>query len=57
MVASNTTMLNDMKEDTKKKGKLEERYKLARNLLDILDNETIALKTKLTIDDVAKLRA
>ncbi|MEG2935806.1 MAG: Rpn family recombination-promoting nuclease/putative transposase [Clostridium sp.] len=65
MVASNATMLKDWKEEAKKQGllegklegKLEERYELATNLLDILDDETIALKTKLPIDEVIKLRA
>lgn len=61
MVASNATMLKDALEDAKNKGnlegKLEERYALATNLLDILDDETISLKTKLTIAEVAKLRA
>ena len=34
------------------KGKIE----IAKNLLDILDDETIALKTGLEIDEVKKLR-
>ena len=38
------------------KGKKEEKMAIARNLLDILDNETIALKTGLTTLDVEKLR-
>lgn len=39
-----------------RKGREEEKLSIARNLLDILDNETIALKTGLTITDVEKLR-
>ena len=38
------------------KGRKEEKIAIARNLLDILDNETIALKTGLTISDVENLR-
>ena len=38
------------------KGKKEEKMAIARNLLDILDNEIIALKTGLTTLDVEKLR-
>ncbi|MEA3554431.1 MAG: hypothetical protein U9R39_08540, partial [Campylobacterota bacterium] len=36
-------------------GKLEERKKIAINLLDVLDKETIALKTGLSIQEVANL--
>jgi len=35
------------------KGKLE----VARNLLDVLDDETISQKTGLSIDDIKKLRS
>ena len=38
------------------KGRKEEKIEIAKNLLDILDNETIALKTGLTIDEVQQLR-
>ena len=38
------------------KGKKEEKLIIAKNLLDVLDNETIALKTGLTISDVENLR-
>ena len=38
------------------KGRKEEKIAIAKNLLDILDNETIALKTGLTISDVENLR-
>ncbi|NFG61438.1 hypothetical protein [Clostridium sp. CMCC3677] len=35
-----------------KKGKIE----IAKNLLDVLDDETISLKTGLNIDEIRKLR-
>ncbi|MSR92042.1 hypothetical protein [Inconstantimicrobium porci] len=38
------------------KGKREEKKEIAMNLLDILDDETIALKTGLSIDEIRKLR-
>ena len=38
------------------KGKLEEKLEIARNLLDILDDETISKKTGLSIEEVRKLR-
>ncbi|MCR1950471.1 Rpn family recombination-promoting nuclease/putative transposase [Clostridium sp. DSM 100503] len=37
-------------------GKLEEKLEIARNLLDVLDDETIARKTGLSIEEVKKLR-
>ena len=40
----------------REEGKKEEKIAIAKNLLDILDNETIALKTGLTISDVENLR-
>lgn len=39
-----------------KEGIKEERFTIARALLDILDNETIALKTGLSVEEVADLR-
>jgi len=38
------------------KGKKEERIEIAKNLLDVLDVETIAKKTKLTIKEVEELK-
>ncbi len=38
-------------------GRQEEKLDIARNLLDILDDATIALKTGLTADTVRQLRA
>lgn len=37
-------------------GKLLERINIAKNLLDVLDNETIAVKTGLSKEDIEKLR-
>lgn len=37
-------------------GKLKEKLEIAKNLLDVLDNETIALKTGFTVDAIEKLR-
>ena len=37
-------------------GRLEEKLDIARNLLDVLDDETIAKKTGLSIEEVKKLR-
>ncbi|MDD3304489.1 MAG: hypothetical protein PHP54_06220 [Clostridia bacterium] len=39
-------------EKGRKKGTLE----IAKNLLDVLDNETIAIKTGLTLEEIEKLR-
>lgn len=38
------------------KGKEDEKLEIARNLLDVLDNETISTKTGLTIEQVQSLR-
>ena len=37
-------------------GKKQRTIELAKNFLDILDNETISMKTGLTIDEVEALR-
>jgi len=39
-----------------KKGELKAKIEIAKNLLDILDDETISLKTGLTIEEIKKLR-
>ena len=39
-----------------KKGEQKKAIEIAKNLLDLLDNETISLKTGLSISDVEKLR-
>lgn len=56
MVASNTYILEELKEAGKEAGKEEAKKDIARNLLDILDDETIALKTGLKIEDIELLR-
>ncbi len=38
------------------KGKKEEKIKIAKNLLDILDIETISLKTGLSIEEIKSLK-
>ena len=38
------------------RGKLEAKLEVAKNLLDVLDNETIAVKTGLSIEEVEQLR-
>ena len=38
------------------KGKKEEQIKIAKNLLDVLDNKTISLKTNLSIKEIENLR-
>ena len=48
--------LNAVERKGREEGRKEEKLAIARNLLDILDNETIALKTGLAITDVEKLR-
>ena len=40
----------------KMEGREEEKIEIAKNLLDILDNETISLKVGLSIDEIEKLR-
>ena len=37
-------------------GKEEEKVEIAQNLLDVLEDETIALKTGLTIEEVRRIR-
>lgn len=52
MVANNAFIIKEMEEKAEKRGKLE----FAKNLLDILDDETIALKSGLDIEEIKKLR-
>jgi hypothetical protein len=40
----------------KEQGRLEEKLEIAKNLLDVLDNEIIALKTGLDIKTIQDLR-
>ncbi|MGL5084908.1 MAG: hypothetical protein ACRC68_04200, partial [Clostridium sp.] len=44
------------KEEGREEGREEEKIKIAKNLLDVLDNETIAVKTGLTIEFIESLR-
>ncbi|WP_017210824.1 Rpn family recombination-promoting nuclease/putative transposase [Clostridium beijerinckii] len=40
----------------REEGEKKKAFEIAKNLLDVLDNETIAIKTVLTIDEIEKLR-
>lgn len=42
--------------NAEEKGRLSERINIAKNLLDVLDNETISAKTGLSIEEIEKLR-
>ena len=60
MVANNAFIIKEMEERAEKKG-IEKgiekgKIELARNLLDILDDETIASKVGLNIEEVKKIR-
>ena len=52
--------LNKAKEEGREEGREEgekkKAFEIAKNLLDVLDNETIATKTGLTIEEIEKLR-
>lgn len=39
-----------------KEGEVRKAIEIAKNLLDVLDNETIATKTGLTINEIQNLR-
>jgi len=49
-------VIEDITEKTIEEKMIEERIRLARNFLDVLDNETIAEKTGLDIDLIKSLR-
>jgi len=51
------SMLAEAEEEGMKKGREQEKLAVARALLDVLDDETIALKTELPIETVKELRA
>lgn len=53
MVANNAFIIKEMEENAEKRGRLE----VAKNLLDILDDKTIASKTGLNIEEIKKLRS
>ncbi|MGL5380278.1 Rpn family recombination-promoting nuclease/putative transposase [Clostridium sp.] len=42
--------------NAEEKGRLSERISIAKNLLDVLDNEIISLKTGLSVEEIEKLR-
>ena len=44
------------REKGREEGRREEKIEIAKKLLDILDDETIALKTGLDINEVARMR-
>lgn len=50
--------LNKLEElhTAREEGKKEEKFEIAKNLLDILDDKTISIKTGLSIEEVSKLR-
>lgn len=52
MVSNNDFILTEMQQKSKKYAAIE----IAKNLLDILYNKTIAKKTNLTLEEVATLR-
>lgn len=52
MVANNAFIIKEMEENTEKRKAIE----IAKNLLDILDDETIAAKTGLDIEEIKRLR-
>ncbi|SFD39089.1 hypothetical protein [Clostridium uliginosum] len=52
MVANNAFIIKEMEENAEKRKAIE----IAKNLLDILDDETIALKTGLDVEGIKKLR-
>ncbi|SHH49671.1 hypothetical protein [Clostridium grantii] len=56
MVANNAFLLKEMKEEAKKEGIKEKAIEIAKNLLDVLDDETIAVKTDLSIEEIKELR-
>ena len=48
--------IEEGRKEGREEGRLEEKLDIARNLLDVLDDETIAKKTGLSIEEVKKLR-
>lgn len=50
------TALNKGRKEGIKEGLQTKAIEIAKNLLDVLDNETIALKTGLSLDEIEKLR-
>lgn len=50
------TLNEEIKEEAKLEGKLVAKLELAKELLDVLDDETIAVKTKLPLEKIKELR-
>ena len=48
--------IEEGRKEGREEGRLEEKLDIARNLLDVLDDETIAKKTGLSIEEVKRLR-
>ena len=44
------------KEKGKEEGKTEAKFEIARNLLDVLDDWTISIKTGLSINEIKEMR-
>ena len=44
------------KREGKIEGKIEEKVEIAKNLLDVLDDETIASATRLEVEEVRQMR-
>jgi Uncharacterized conserved protein len=57
MVANNTFIIKEMEENAEKRGENLKALEIAKNLLDVLDDETIAKKTGLDIEKIKKLRS
>ena len=56
MISGFTILLQEERLEGNKEGKKEKAVEIAKSLLDILDIETIAKKTKLTIEEVIDLK-
>ena len=48
--------LNEAERKGINSGRLQAQYEIAKNLLDVLDIETISIKTGLSIDEIENLR-
>jgi predicted transposase/invertase (TIGR01784 family) len=48
--------LNKARDEGREEGEKKKTFEIAENLLDVLDNETIAIKTGLTVEEIEKLR-
>ncbi|MDR3594798.1 Rpn family recombination-promoting nuclease/putative transposase [Clostridium sp.] len=48
--------LNKAREEGREEGEKKKAFEIAKNLLDVLDNETISVKIGLTVEEIEKLR-